>query len=1051
MKHRIKSILVVQFIFITCSVYSQQYDWENAAITKLHTEAPHSSLIPYQDVTSALTFDKTKSTDYKLLNGTWKFRWAKNPLQVPENFYDPTVNVTDWDNIQVPMNWQLTYKYDRPIFTNIKHPFPADPPRVPKEDTNATGLYRRTFTIPTTWNKKQVFLHFAAVQSAMYLWINGKKVGYHEDGMTPAEFNITPYLQNGLNTLAAEVINWSDGSYLEDQDFWRLSGIFRDVFLFATPSVYIRDFHVTAPLDDHNEDATLNVSANIRSYESSIIEQCKLKVTLLDAKLNTILLKYIGGSIHANSEVVFSINELVRSPAKWTAEIPNLYIITLELFDGKGNVLEVISNKVGFRNVEIKNGKLLVNGKAIKIKGVNRHEFDMFKGRYVTRQSMIKDIELMKQYNVNAVRTSHYPNATEWYDLCDEYGLYVMDEANVESHELWADHKIYLSEDTAWTKAFVERGVAMVQRDKNHPSIIFWSMGNETGWGKNFDSMYAAIRRIDPARPIHYESKIPAYANVLSRYDLISMMYPPLGDIINFMNEDTTRPVIICEYAHSMGNSLGNFREYWDAFYKYSRLQGGFTWDWVDQGLRSKDASGKQYWNIVDYIDGANANDGLVNPDRIPQPELNEAKKIWQNINVKSVNLSEGKVIVYNDNYFKNINDVELQWSLLEDGMPIQTGLIDDLNVSAQHTKELTVPFKRSLPKTGAEYFLRLTFKLKTGMKWATKGFVVAAEQLQLPVQQPKPEVLNIAGLPQLTLNQNNDIVVTGHDFKVVFNKKSGGMSSFQYKNTELLAGDMMANFWRVPTDNDEGGKARSYAQGWRNAGLDAINIVPQEMKAESLNPHVARIQVKNKIQLKKGSIIQTSTFTVFGNADIKVQNSFTSDDKLPPLARVGFQLKLPKTFTNVKWYGNGPYESYDDRKESAFAGLYTSTVADFHFPYIMPQETGNKTDVRWMLLSSKDGVGLLVAGEPLLNVNVQDYSLQALNESKLSHHLKRGDNIYLDIDFKQMGVGGDDSWSPRVHPEYLLNGMKYEYSFRIKPVSKDADISKALFKQLPL
>ncbi len=1045
-----KSLALAIGLMTGFNLYAQSYDWENPAVTQINTEAPHSTLIPYQDVASALSFDKEKSSFYKLLNGTWKFKWIKNPLQVPSNFYDPQLNIADWDDIEVPMNWQLTYRYDPPIFSNIKHPFPANPPYVPKEDTNTTGLYRTSFNIPSNWNGKQVFLHFAGVQSAMYVYINGKKVGYHEDGMTPAEFNITAYLQTGKNTLAAEVINWSDGSYLEDQDFWRLSGIFRDVFLFATPSLHIRDFHVVPSLDKNFENGNVDISVDISSYENRNAGSCRLKAIILDNKLRPVISREMTGEVNAKSETVIKFNAPVQNPDRWTAETPNLYTLTLELIDKDGKVLEVVSSKIGFRKVEIKNGKLLVNGEAIKIKGVNRQEFDMYKGRYVTTQSMIKDITLMKQHNINAVRTSHYPNAPEWYSLCDEYGLYVMDEANIESHELWADHNIYLSEDTSWTKAFVERGAAMVQRDKNHPSIIFWSMGNETGWGKNFDSMYAAIKKIDPERPIHYESKIPAYANVLSRYDIISMMYPTVKDVIKFMHKDSTRPVIICEYAHSMGNSLGNFREYWNAFYKYPRLQGGFTWDWVDQGLHSKDSNGRLYWNIVNNIDGANGNDGLVNPDRTPQPELNEAKKVLQNINIKAADLEEGKVMISNGYFFKDLDDVELQWNILENGLSIQSGTIRNLKVKPQETEEITVPFKSILIKPGADYYIRFNCVLKDSARWAPKGFVIASEQLKLPEKAVRQETINVESLANVQLHQGNKIVVTGKNFRVAFNKKTGALSSFQFKNKELLTSDVIPNFWRVPTDNDEGGKKHSYAQGWRDAGLDSITIVPEQMMAELIHPQVARIKIKNKILLRTGSITQVSIFTVYGSGDIHVENSFTTEDNLPPLARVGFQFVLPAGFSNIKWYGNGPLENYEDRKESSFAGLYKGSVKEQHFPYVMPQETGNKTDVRWMLLSSKDGTGLLALGEPYLNINVQDYSLAALNEAKLTHGLIRGDNTYLHIDFKQMGLGGDDSWSRRVHPEYLLNEKQYKYSFRLKAISKNQDPDQILMEKLP-
>ncbi len=1050
MNLRIKLLAIVGLLIIGESVYSQQYDWENPAITKINCEPARSTFIPHSNTTSASSFTDEKSSYFKSLNGNWKFFWVKSPLEVPKDFFLPEYNSNNWDNIYVPGNWQLQGNYDPPIMTNIKYPFPADSPKVPK-DLNATGLFKTSFSIPDSWKGKQVFLHFAGAQSTLEVWINGKKTGYHQDGMTPAEFNITPYLQKGENTLSAQVINWSDGSYLEDQDYWRLSGIYRDVFLFCAPEVRIRDFQVKTDLDNECQDAMFNLKIKLENNSNGNKKGYKFKVTLSESAGKMIFSEEINSKpISASNETVLNFEQKVINPLKWTAETPNLYILEMQLLDEKGAVQEVICQKIGFRRIEIRNGQLLVNNKAIEIKGTNRHEFDMYSGRYVTRESMIRDIVLMKQHNINAVRTSHYPNAPEWYSLCDEYGLYVMDEANMESHGLW-ENKIYLTENPEWERAIVERGTAMVERDKNHPSIIFWSMGNESGWGKNFDSMYKAIKQIDPTRPIHYESKNPAYANVLSRYDIISTMYPSIENILELMNQDASRPVIICEYAHSMGNSLGNFRKYWDAFYKYPRLQGGFTWDWVDQGLRSKDKNGLEYWNIVNYIDGANADDGMVNPDRLPQPEINEAKKVLQNINVKPVNLANGIIRIVNGQFFKNTDDIQLEWSLIENGKVIQSGIVDQLNIAPQDSAELIFPYEKQLVESGEEYFLNFSFRLKNTTIWAEKGFEIASEQLSFPVKMVVSEELNLASFaPLQLLQEGKEILVSGTDFTLTFDKVAGSLRSINSRGRNLISGAIAPCFWRVPTDNDEGGKTNSYAQRWRNAGIDAPQMIPLEMKAELIQPRVAKVTVKNKIQLKTGAMDYLATYFIYSSGDIQVKNLFTTEDDLPPLARVGLQFMLPSTYTNFTWYGNGPHESYADRKESAYTGLYSGKISDQHFPYVMPQENGNKSDVRWAFLSANDGTGLLIASDSLLNVNVQDYSPDALNKSKLTHQLIRGENVYLNIDLKQMGLGGDDSWSPRVHPEYLLKEKKYEYSFRIKPVGNDKNINGILKQKLP-
>jgi len=563
---------------------------ENPECLGINKEPAHATLMPYVNLKEALTAKRHDSSFCRSLNGIWKFNHVPAPDQRPVDFYKPDFDVTGWKDIPVPSNWQVVAQnenrpYDKPFFTNIKHPFKADPPRVP-HDNNPVGLYRTTFTVPTAWAGRPVFLHFAGVQSAFYLWINGEKVGYSEDAFVPAEFEISRYLKPGSNALAAEVIHHSDGSYLEDQDYWRLAGIFRDVFLWSSPPVHIRDFQAVTNLDDQYRDATLELTVKVKNFGQNPSQAPTVLAELLDPAGKPILNERLTTADRLNSrqEIILKAAPAVRDPAKWTAETPNLYTLLLSLVEN-GKAQAVVSARIGFREVVIHDGQLLVNGVPITVKGVNRHEFDPDHGRVISRHSMMQDILLMKRHNINAVRTSHYPNDPLWYDLCDEYGLWVMDEANIESHELW-EKGIYLTEKPEWRKAFVERGVAMVERDKNHPSIIFWSMGNETGWGTNFDAMYAEMKKIDPTRPIHYESRNPAYAPTLSRYDIISTMYPSTRHIVEMMEKDPTRPVIICEYAHSMGNSVGNFKDYWDLYDKYPRLQGGFIWDWVDQALR---------------------------------------------------------------------------------------------------------------------------------------------------------------------------------------------------------------------------------------------------------------------------------------------------------------------------------------------------------------------------------------------------------------------------------------------------------------------------------
>ena len=1007
-------------------------EWENPGVFRINNEPAHATLMPFPDKAASLTFDKRNSSFYRSLNGAWRFRYLTNPSQTPEDFAADSINESRWTNIAVPGNWQLQGNFDPPVFTNIRHPFRADPPRVP-QDYNPTGLYRKTFTVPDDWKGKQVFLHFAGVQSNATVYLNGKKVGYNEDSMTPAEYNITGMLRAGDNLLAVQVLNWSDGSWLEDQDFWRLSGIYRDVFLYATPSQHIRDYFVTTDLDGQYRDATFNLKVSVRNYAGAAAKNLSVKTTLSDASSKPVIEKVMKvGPVGAKKETLVKLDELVKDPLKWTAETPNLYTLTMELLSSAGEVLEVISSRIGFREVEIRNGQLLFNGKAIDIKGTNRHEFDPDRGRALTRESMIRDIVLMKRLNINAVRTCHYPNNPEWYSLCDEYGLYVMDEANIESHDLWANLRYYIAEKPEWKAAWIDRGVSMVLRDRNHPSIFSWSMGNETGWGANFDAMYKAMKALDPARPIHYESKTPAYANVLSRYDIISTMYPTLGDIVSLMNQDPLRPVIICEYAHTMGNSLGNFKKYWDLFYKYPRLQGGFNWDWVDQGLR-KDGTGDGYWNIVNYVDGANANDGLISPDRIPQPETNEFKKIIQNIRVR--NLSEGKLRINNLNFFTDLKNVRMDWEVIRNGYPVRAGSVEELNVNPQDSAEVSIPLDSDLLNQEGEYFLNLVFRTKTDLPYAARGFDIASEQILLKGQTPTIPAASVSGKP-LQVNEGDIITINGKGMVIKVDKSTGSIISYVFRGSELFSDPLQPCFWRVPTDNDEGGGDTGFAARWRKAGLDRYSVRVKNLEIKNQdNGDVLMAVSSDLVFVGERKIDFTGRYTFRTDGSLVFSMDLNLSDGFPPLARVGMQFAMPASYDYIKWYGRGPFESYQDRKESAHVGLWSGAVSDQYFPYVMHQENGNKTDVRWIKITDDAATGMKITGTPLMEVNVQNYSQQALNLAKPSKRLFRGDKTYVNIDLKQMGLGGDDSWSPRVHEEYQLKEKSYRFGFVIDPL----------------
>lgn len=1036
-----KTICLLLFSILVTGLFAQKTEvniWEDTHITEVNAEKAHASYTPFSEP-SWNSNRLEDSEQVKMLNGTWKFRYFKNPNLVPANISKEPVN-NSWDDIAVPSHWQLQgeNKYDPPYFTNAIYPFEPNPPFVPK-DYNPTGVYKKSFTLPDNWSGNQIFIHFAGVQSSMTLWINGKEVGYHEDGMLPSEFNITKYLKKGENEITVKVLNWSKGSYLEDQDYWRLSGIYRDVYLFSTPGIRMRDFTVFSELVNDYRDAELNIEVDVENINNKQSESYLIRTTLKDQTDNTIhTLNSTPFKVKRGTEEKISLTAKIDNPLKWTAEMPNLYKVGIELLKANGEPLQAFVINTGFRKIEIKDGLFLVNGKPIKIKGVNRHDFDMYNGRTVTRESMIEDIVLMKQHNINAVRTSHYPNNTEFYTLCDEYGLYVMDEANVESHGLW-DNGYYVGEKEEWRKMIVERNVNMVLRDKNHPSIVFWSMGNESGWGVNFDHAYEAMKEADPEkRPIHYESKNPAYAHILNRYDIISDMYSSMKHLEDYYNWDTERPIIICEYAHTMGNSLGNFRKYWNLYNEYDRFQGGFTWDWIDQALRSKDENGREYWNIINFSDGANTNDGLINPDRTPQPEMEELKKVYQYFNAKDIDINTGIISISNENYFVDATDVYMQWEIIENGKVIESGRVDDLNIKPRESQLMEIKFDRDNITSGNEYFMNICFHLKENHLWADADFIIAREQIDFGLHHFVREKADINSLPELQLTEKNNLItITGDNFTAVFDKTKGGLIKLTHNNAVVITETLLPYLWRVPTDNDEGGGKRSYAHRWREVGLDKMEVEPISITYNRLNNGQAIIYLKNAVKTTPEDIIYEGRYTINGDGKITVENWFEVPANIPPLARVGLRTALPANYNKVEWYGRGPHESYDDRKESAIVGIHKGSVKEQHFNHVMPQENGNKTDVRWVKAIS-DNNAVCFRGMPLINFNIQDYSAEALNNSKPhgknpSDEPERGDKTWLHIDYKQSGMGGDNSWSPRTHKEFLLNNKEYYYSFTIE------------------
>jgi len=1023
-------------------------DWENPHVFGINKEPARATFTPFPDESAALRKDQ-ESSWVQSLNGAWKFHWVKQPDLRPVDFYKPDFDVSSWKEIPVPSNWEME-GYGTPIYTNITYPFKRDAPRVtgtPDDHSwtafsqrDPVGSYRRDFDVPASWNGRQTYLLFNGVNSAYYVWINGQKVGYSQDSRMVAEFNITKYLQPGKNTIAVEVYRWSDGSYMEDQDFWRMSGIFRDVTLVSRAPLHIRDFQVLTPFDSAYENATFKLHLSLQNSGTAKSTAASVEAKLLDASGKQILALSKKTAASAGKDSDIDMQQPVAKPSKWSAEIPYLYQLVLTLKDAKGNVLEVIPWKVGFRQSEIKGNQILFNGKKLMIRGVNRHEFDPDRGQVVTREMMIEDIKLMKQNNINAVRTCHYPNVPEWYALADEYGLYILDEANVESHGYGSGEKQPISDGPDFREPIVDRFRRTIERDKNHPSIIGFSMGNEAGWGANFIAAKEWGKTHHPEFFITYEPHDSVHG------DALSPMYAKPQNIVEYYKTyGNGRPFFEIEYAHAMGNSTGNFQQYWDLFEKEPWAHGGFIWDWVDQGIRKKGANGKHFWAYGgDFGDKPNddnfCTNGLVLPDRTVHPGLSEVKKSYATIKVEAVDLPSGKIRIHNKNNFASLGFVRGSWMLDENGKTIQSGELPVEDIAPGETKEVTLDLKQPAPTPGSEYFLTVSFKLAQDTPWAPAGHVVAWDQFELPsASGTVPE--DKAHLPAVQLGEIPDHFVVSNDaFSIAIDRGSGSISSYNVGGKELLTAPLEPNFWRAPTDNDRGnGMARR--QGiWE---LAAVNRSPATVKAEQVSANTIKVTATST--LAAGKSTQSYVYTIRGDGTVEIESSFKpGDDGLPDLPRVGMQMRVSGTLRNVEWYGRGPQENYWDRNLGAAVGLYKSKVDDMWFPYVEPQETGNRTDTRWITFTDDSGFGLKAIGMPLLSFSAWPFRMSELEHEKTpvnighkhSAEIVNSDDITVNLDYRQMGVGGDDSWGAPIHKEFSLPAVPYEYKFRLEPIA---------------
>ena len=1026
-------------------------DWENPEVFQRGREPARASFIPYPDEESALSGERGRSPWFTLLNGNWKFNYAENPHLAPADFFieyfpedflmgcfDVThLDEEQWDDIQVPCSWQMQ-GYGRPHYTNVVYPFPTDPPHVPTE--NPTGSYRRKFFLSADWDDRQVFLRFEGVDSAFYVWVNGQEIGYSQGSRLPAEFDITSHLRNGVNTVSVRVLQWSDGSYLEDQDMWWLSGIFRDVYLIATPATHIFDFRVRTELDAEYQNAVLKLRTVLKNHGEEAASNYRIEAQLLDTDQRPILDQPMSSDVdvQADNEAIVDLEASVENPEKWSAESPYLYSLLITLKDDQGRVMEVVPCKVGFRSVELRDGNMLVNGVPIMIKGVNRHDHHPDLGKAASLDSMIEDILLMKRHNVNAVRTSHYPNDPRFYDLCDYYGIYVLDETDLECHGFApVGNWNWTSDDPDWEGAYVDRMVRMVERDKNHPGVIIWSLGNEAGFGRNHEAMARWVREADPTRLLHYEGD-----GEQKVADIVGPMYTSVDGIIELgKDSDAEKPVILCEYAHAMGNGPGGFKEYWDAFYQYKRLQGGFVWDWIDQGLRQVTEDGREWFAYGgDFGDEPNdANfliNGLIFPDRKPSPGLVEYKKVLEPVRVDPVDLAAGEIKLTNRHDFISLDHLLVSWNLMEGGKIIQNGAIQTPDIAPGETKIVEIPY--TMPTAlaaGAEYWLNVSFTLASDTIWASSGHEVARAQFQLPVDVPARPVAEIGPMPIINCEASEDVIeITGADFELIFDRIYGVIKSWCHESMGIINAGPRLNFWRAPMDND-----RHTARDWRRARLHEMQHRVEAVECHELSEKAVQIHVKSRIAppvLALGFECDY-IYTIYGSGDVILEAHGVPEGEFPgTLPRIGLQMILPGEFDHVSWYGRGPGENYVDSKQASRIGVYSCMVDDLYVPYVYPQDNGNRTDVRWVSLTDTRGMGLL-AVMPCLNFSAHRFTTEDIEKAVHTCDLFPRDEITLNLDYQHHGLGSA-SCGPGVLPQYQLHPHEFNFAVRLRPFSVD-------------
>jgi beta-galactosidase len=1085
----LRSLPVLLLLMFPAIAFAGLPDWENESVLHINAEPPRATFVPLATVAGALKDDPANSPFYFSLDGDWKFSWSPAPSQSPENFFGTNFDDSTWKEISVPSNWEMQ-GYGTPIYLGSGYPFKIDPPIVTDAPpTNWTafaardpvGEYRKTFALPLNWRGRRVFIHFDGVDSAFYLWVNGALVGFSKDSRTPAEFDITEYLHPGDNQLAVKVYRWSDGSYLEDQDMWRMSGIFRPVYLYSTASTRIRDFTIRTDLDTNYRDATLEIKPELAAEKNLSLSNWTVQAQLFDANGQPVFPKPLSHDAAEilnpdyNSKILDErmpqrgepqfawLKAQVANPKKWTAETPDLYTLVLTLNDENGNIVEADRCSVGFRKIEIHDGRFLVNGQPIRLRGVNRHEIDPDTGHALSMARMVQDITLMKQANINAVRTCHYPDDPHWYDLCDRYGIYVLDEANICTHGT----RGMLANDPRWTGAFLDRASRMAERDKNHPSVIIWSMGNESGYGPNFAAVSGWLHEFDPTRPVHYEgaqdeAKDPPTVDIIGRFyprltnedyvksdDPWNLRWNKLLEIAEHTNDN--RPVLATEYAHAMGNAVGNLKEYWDEIYSNPRMLGGFIWEWCDQGLYKKLPDGR----TVTTFGGAFGDvpnhsgfciKGLVSAERSIFPKYEEVRKVYEPVDIMAVNLKPGKVMVKitNRNSFLNLNQYQIRWSMIDsDGREIQSGVLPALSCAPGEQVNVKIPVSKiSEPNPGSEFWLRVSVHTTINNPWAEAGYEIAWRQMQLSVKALSvSEAKSVQKKPIKCVRNGDSLIIAGTDFSATFSASAGTLVSLNYGGQEVLAqngGDLVGpilQMYRAPTDNDKG-FGHWLALDWKNAGLDEVTRRVDSFTFSQLHSGEVQVQTVATTSAHDGGYTLKTLWTVHEDGSITMDNQFQPFGRLPvTLPRIGVVMRVASQFENFRWYGCGPWENYVDRKQSADIGVWASTVSDQYVPYVRPQETGNKEDVRWLSLTDDRGRGLLVKDEGTpMAASAVHFTVADLTAVRHSYELKLRPEIILSLDARQCGLG-NSSCGPGVLEQYAVPPKDYSLKLQFSPI----------------